>query len=199
MIPPETLKTLHLKDPQVSQKGAKSCQLVDQKGCPVIIQMGTRGAPLSSPLGACTFGNEETARKTIEFSLDPDDYATWGRVAEWARGHVEEHCERIFKKKVSAATIAENFRAPAIQKGEHRPLLRCKLQTAGSHAVRCWNGAGERVELPEDLRHVPVTAMVHLDRLWMMGRDFGLVLVVTDLQLLEESPTGLCPFERESG
>ena len=199
MIPPETLKTLHLKDPQVSQKGAKSCQLVDQKGCPVILQMGTRSQPLSSPLGACTFGNEETIRKTIEFSLDPGDHVTWTSVAEWARGYVEDHCERLFKKKVSAATISENSRVPAIQKGDHRPLLRCKLQTAGSHAVRCWNSAGERVDLPEDLRHVPVIAKVHLDRLWMMGRDFGLVLVATDLQLLEDSQAGACPFECDSG
>ncbi len=65
--------------------------------------------------------------------------------------------------------------------------------------MRCWNSAGERVDLPEELRHVPVIAKVHLDRLWMMGRDFGLVLVATDLQLLEDSQAGACPFECDSG
>ena len=75
--------------------------------------------------------------------------------------------------------------------------MRTKVTTTGAHAVRCWDEKGQRIELPEDLRGVPVIARLHVQSLWMMSKEFGLVLTCTDLKILEGAWTAgsACPFE----
>ncbi len=187
-----------LKDPIVSQRGAKSCPLTHEDGTAVLIQLGTKDAPVASPFGASSYGDEASVRKTIEFSLDPERAQAWGAVTDWLRGYLLEHAERLMKKRLSADTIRENLRAPAVQKNEnYPPLLRCKITTAGAHAVRCWDGQGEKIELPEDLRGVPVIARIHVERMGQMSKEYGLVLTCTDLQILAGARTGgmVCPFD----
>ena len=185
-----------LKDPIVSQRGAKSCPLTLEDGTSVIVQLGTKESPVTSPFGASSYGDEASVRKTLEFSLEPDDANAWHRVAEWLRVYLLENSERLMKKRLGADTIAENLRAPAVQKNEYRPLLRTKVTTAGSNAVRCWDENGQRIDLPEDLRGVPLIARLHVERLWMMSKEYGLVLTCTDLQIQTGMWTtgGSCPF-----
>ena len=132
-----------LKDPIVSQRGAKSCPLTHEDGTAVVVQLGSKDAPVASPFGASSYGDEASVRKTIEFSLDPERAQAWDAVTEWLRGYLLENAERLMKKRLSADTIRENLRAPAVQKNEnYPPLLRCKITTAGAHAVRCWDEQG---------------------------------------------------------
>ena len=74
-----------------------------------------------------------------------------------------------------------------------RPLLRCKLNVSGPRAVRCWDASGAPVALPEDLRGLPMSVKIRLDRLWIMSKEFGLVAEITDIQL-HESDAATCPF-----
>jgi hypothetical protein len=92
---------------------------------------------------------------------------------------------------MTAASLQENFRAPVQQKGDYKPLLRCKITT---NAVRCWDEQGNRVDLPEDLRNVPVAVKLAVERVWMMSKELGLVLSVTDIQLCSEPAPDGCPF-----
>ncbi len=63
--------------------------------------------------------------------------------------------------------------------------------------MRCWDEQGEKIELPEDLRGVPVIARIHVERMWQMSKEYGLVLTCTDLQILAGAWTGgtVCPFD----
>ena len=61
--------TLQLRDATISARGAKSCQLVNSKNEKVYLNLGSKNEPLSTPFGATNFGGEETARRTLEFSL----------------------------------------------------------------------------------------------------------------------------------
>ena len=83
-----------------------------------------------------------------------------------------------------------------MQKNEnYSPLLRCKITTSGAHAVRCWGEQGQKTELPADLRGVPVIARLHVERLWQMSKEYGLVLTCTDIQCMESAGVGsTCPF-----
>ncbi len=192
----EPLNQWTLKDPIVSQRGAKSCPLTLDDGTAVIVQLGSKAAPVSSPFGASSYGDEASVRKTLEFSLEPEQAQFWDSVTEWLRGYLQTHSDRLMKKKLSAETISENLRPPAVQKNEYRPLLRTKLTISGSHAVRCWDEQGQKIDLPEDLRGVPLIARVCVERLWCMGRQMGLVLTCTDLQILDHAAVGSsCPFE----
>jgi len=193
----DALSQWTLKDPIVSQRGAKSCPLTLDDGTAVIVHLGSTDAPVTSPFGASSYGDEASVRKTLEFSLDPDQVQAWDAVTNWLHGYLLANAERLMKKRLSADTIRENLRPPAVQKGDYRPLLRTKVTTTGVHAVRCWNEKGHRIELPEDLRGVPVIARLHVQSLWMMSKEFGLVLTCTDLKILEGAWTAgsACPFE----
>ena len=182
-----------LKDPIVSSRGAKSCPL-ECRGSSVTLQVGTSDCPVSSPFGASSYGNEATSRLTLELSLEPTHTPQWDAITAWARKYLVEHCERLFKRKLSAETIAENFKPPTTQKGEYRPLLRCKLQTTGHRAARCWDSSGNAIPLPEDLRNLPLSVKVRLDRLWRMSKEFGFVVEITDIQLHEAPAAVECPF-----
>ncbi len=190
----KALKEWTLKDPIVSQRGAKSCPL-ECRGSAVYTTIGTRDAPVTTPFGASSYNDEGSTRKTLEFSIESDHHEEWKEVAAWARGYIAENAERLFKKKMSADAIYENFREPAHQKGDYKPLLRCKINTSGARAVQCWDADGQRVALPEDLRGIPLSAKVRVDRLWCMSKEFGLVLEVTDLRLYEVADEAPCPFQ----
>ena len=186
-----TLKQWTLKEPVTSQRGAKFLPL-ECHGSSVTTMLGTKDSPVRSPFGASSYGDEASTRKTIEFTVNDEQRAEWEQVTNWARQYLLEHSERLFKKKFSETSISENFRPPVSQKGDYRPLLRCKITTAGLNACRVWDQDGKRIELPEDLRNVPVAAKLAVERVWMMSKEMGLVLTVTDLQLCSDPAT--CPF-----
>ena len=80
----DTLNLWTLKHPVVSQRGAKSCPLTLEDGTAVIIQLGSKDSPVTSPFGASSYGDEATPRKTIEFSLDPERAQAWDGVTSAA-------------------------------------------------------------------------------------------------------------------
>ena len=150
-----TLKEWQLDEPVTSQRGAKFLPL-KCRGSSVTTHLGTKDCPVRSPFGASCYGDENSTRKTLEFSLEPEAVQEWEQVTKWVQNYLLENSSRLFKKTMSKESILENFRSPLQQKGDYKPLLRCKITTAGLNACRCWDQDGKRVELPEDLRNVPV-------------------------------------------
>ena len=165
-----SLETWALKDAVISTRGAKSCPLESTKcpGCSVTLNIGTADLPLTSPFGATSFGNENTQRKTLELSLESDHIPQWDAVNDWAKKYIVENSERLFKKRLSTDVVQENFKPTYTQKGEYRPLLRTKINLEGSRRARCWDASGKQVELP-DLRNVPISVRLAVDRLWIMS------------------------------
>ena len=187
------LKEWTLKDPIVSQRGAESCPLECQ-AYSVNLSLGTPACPVNSPFGASTYGNEEgMTRKTLEFSLEAEHLPQWEAITSLARSYTEHHSERLFKRKLDKEHVLENFKPPTKQTGDYKPLLRCKIQTAGTRSVRCWDTNGAQVPLPEDLRGLPMSVKIRLDRLWIMSKEFGLVAEITDIQL-HDFDAAACPF-----
>ena len=72
--------------------------------------------------------------------------------------------------------IESTYKSPVSQKGDYRPMLRTKINTTGSNAVRCWNERGERVELPDDLRGYDLVPRVHVSHMWFTGSVGGCAL-----------------------
>ena len=48
--------------------------------------------------------------------------------------------------------------------------------------------------MPDDLRECELVPRLHLSHLWVIGRDFGWVMNVIDLQTLESGAVMECPF-----
>jgi hypothetical protein len=182
-----------LKDTQVSARGAKSCQVRGQDGTRITFTLGTSQEPVTTPFGASSFAGEEGGRKTLEFSLSAEQEKEWAAFDEWAVSYLAKNSYRLFKSIKTEDQIRENYRSPVQKKGDYRATLRCKVNVDGSHPVRCWNCARDRVELPEDLRDTELVAKVMLAHLWQMSKEFGFVLLCTDLQV--RSSAAECPFE----
>ena len=66
-------------------------------------------------------------------------------------------------------------------KDDYDPLVRCKINTEGRGACRCWNEDQERVDLPEDMRDYMRVPRVQIKSLWLMGDSCGITCAVVDL------------------
>ena len=185
----------HLKDAQISARGAKSCTLQSsQKREKVNFTLGSKAEPVTSPFGATSFNDEANmcCRKTIEFNLTPELEESFREFDEWAIAYLSEHSERIFKKTFSADQVREGYKSPVTKKKEYRGHLRCKINMSGTAAIRCWNADKQRITMPVDLRNCELVPRISISHLWMMSREYGWVLQVNDLMICEGEE--LCPF-----
>ena len=184
---------ISLKDTQVSARGAKSCQARAQDGTKVAFVLGSTADPVSTPFGATSFTAEEGGRKTLEFSLTPEQEKEWAAFDDWSISYLAKHSFRLFRAIRSEDEIRGNYKSPVQKKGDYRATSRCKVNVSGSNSVRCWNLNRERVEMPEDLRDSELVAKISLSHLWMMSKEYGWVLQCGDLQVRSSSTE--CPFE----
>ena len=186
-----------VRDPQISSRGAKSCQIEHTKpeagsDGKIRLNVGSIEHPTRTPFGATTFDGQESAQKTIEFNLSEDEVETFQGIVDWLAGYLATHSERIFKKTLSKEQVVESLRSPVTQRGSYQPHVRCKIRPS---SVRVWDASGKIREggLPADLRGYRLVPRVVLEKLWIMSRECGLVLQVQDLMILEREET-VCPF-----
>ena len=188
------LSQVTLRDPVVSARGARSSQVRGQDGSKISFVLGTPADPVSTPFGASSFGNDaEATRKTLEFSLSPEQEKEWQAFDAWAIAMFAQHSFRLFKKIMTEDQVREAYRSPVTKKGDYRGTLRTKIQVGGSHPVRVWDMNRQRIELPDELRDTELVAKVLLSHSWQMSKEFGFVITVQDLQV--RSSSAECPFE----
>ena len=184
-----------VRDAVISSRGAKSCPVEyakHDKGTDgkIHLAIGSREKPTTTPFGATTFDGQEAAQRTIEFNLSDDEVEQFQGVTAWLKEYLAEHSLRIFKREMSQEQVSDSLRSPVTQKGSFQPHLRCKIRPA---SVRTWDANNKPVALPNDLRGYKLVARLTIDRLWIMSRECGLVLQVTDLMVLPSEET-VCPF-----
>jgi hypothetical protein len=183
---------LHLAEPIVSSRGAKSCTL-SNNGAKYVLTVGSRSEPLTTPFGAQSFQNEATNRKTIEFRLPSGEMTDfWDGFDAWAVTYLTCHSARLFGKPLTIEQVRDGYKPCVSRRGDYPPTLRCKVNLSGTSAVRCWSLAEERVEVPQEFRGLEMVAMVSVMHLWQMNREFGFVLQPNDLMCSEVSRA--CPF-----
>ena len=188
-------KAWTIKEPQISARGAKSCTILNSLSDKVIFNLGIAEQPTRSPFGATSFGDEEAVRKTIEFDLDETQELSFTLFDNWAINYLKEHSEQIFKKQMSREEVVNVYKSPVSKKADYKGHLRCKIRTQGQYAARCWNTKGERIDMPHDLRNIPLCPRIHASHLWMMSREVGWVFHVTDLQIGDL--VDACPFSTD--
>ena len=187
----EIFRKLELALPLVSARGAKSCALTDGSA-KCILSVGSRDSLLTTPFGACSFGEEPTQRKTIEYRLPPQWLECFEKFDAWAVEYLVEHSERIFKKLLTTDQVREMHKPCVSRRGSYPATLRCKINIGGSTAVRCWNALDQRMSIPRDIRGYDLLPRVHVSHLWIMGRDCGFVLNCYDCMCIQQSSE--CPF-----
>ena len=178
-----------LGEVQTSSKGVRSASLTAD-GRPIFLQLTPQAEPLTTPFGASSFNNEETNRKTLDFRVTPELEEFLHRLDAWACLYLADNSERLFKGRVP------EYRPCLQKKGDYTPTVRCKLNVAGQKACRFWSERCEKIEMPADLPECGLVPRVHAKSLYVMGREVGLVLEVTDLLCV--LPTETCPFAEAS-
>jgi len=131
-------KNWQLKEATISAKGAKSCSLLNSPNDKVFFTLGSKTEPMRTPFGATTFNDEKATRKTIEFTLNPQQVDMFKSLDSWAVDYLVKHSERIFKKKLNTQEIQGMYKSPMSQKEDFKPHVRCKINTSGLSPVNCW-------------------------------------------------------------
>ena len=180
------LDAWQIGDVVTSSKGTKSAALTAD-GQPIYLQLSPQAVPLSTPFGASSFNDEATNRKSIAFRCTPELEQFLARLDEFMESYLREHAERLFKGRVP------EYR-PCLQRNKDYPaLIRCKINTAGQRACRYWTESHCPTDAPEDMRECGLVPRVQVKSLYIMGKEVGLVLDVTDLIVIP--PAAWCPFE----
>ena len=187
------LASITLKDAQVSARGARSCLVRGTDGQKITFVLGSVQEPVTTPFGASAFNAEaDTSRKTLEISIGTEAEKQWDAFDAYAIGYLAKHSFRLFKRVMTEDQVRENYRSPVSRKGDYPATVRCKVNCSGTSAVRVWDMKRERIDLPEDLRQTDLVAKVTLQSLWMMSKEYGFVLLVSDIQV--RSSSAECPF-----
>ena len=111
---------LHLADPVVSSRGAKSCAL-SNNGAKYVLPLGSRAEPLSTPFGAQSFNDESTNRKSIEFRLPVGATDFWDGFDAWSVTYLTCHSARLFGKPLTIEQVRDSYR-PCVSRRAHTLL-----------------------------------------------------------------------------
>jgi hypothetical protein len=187
-----------ISDPQISTRGAKYALVENNKlhggDGKIRVIVGTKENPTSSPFGVSTYNNDDATRKNIEFIVTPHEEAKINSMYDWAITQLAAKSDKYFKRLLTKDEIIDCFKHPIIRKEQYPAKFKCKVDTAGKNAVRCWDADGKRCELPSDLRKYKLIAKVTFNHVWFMSKECGFVCLCTDLQLLD-CENEECPFE----
>ena len=69
-----------------------------------------------------------------------------------------------------------------------------KMNKVGKGAARVWNRGGLPREMPESWQGLHIQARVVLKSHWILSRNFGLTVEISDAMIYSEADSVTCPF-----
>ena len=185
--------SLQLAEQQVNSRGAKFFPLSDTGGERVFWTFGSKSDPLSTQWGVSQFDpSAGSTRCNMDFICDTQMITSLSAFDAWARQYIEKNSHRLFNKTLTDGQVADGYKHTLIERGAYPSQVRCKINLSGPRAVRCWDEQGNPRDAPENWRACKFVAKVNASHLWIMSKEMGFVLNITDLQIFEESR--VCPF-----
>ena len=137
----------------------------------------------------------EGSRRSLTLRLPHEWDTAFGAMEAALITHVSHNSTTFFQNHLSEGDVINGYKAISVKKDEYPRNVRTKINTAGHYAVRYWDMNRAVVEPPTDHAGTRFNAVLRIRAIWT-GADnaWGLVLDVTDLQILEV-PNMDCPFE----
>ena len=187
-----TFERFELAEHQVNARGAKFCPL-SSGGERVHLTFRSKAQPLSTQWGPSSFDQNSTStRCNFDFVCDDGLASILKSLDVWARAYLEKNSQRLMGKALTSAQILDSYKPAHIERGSYPSQARCKINLGGPRAVRCWDENGQPRDPPSDWKSCRFVAKVNLSHLYIMSKEFGWVLNITDLHMFEESH--VCPF-----
>ncbi len=173
--------TLSLEDVVISKRGSKSCKLRCGDG----ELSHTTAAHLRVPFEPSTFDKDPAAtRLSLAIECDEALEKYVGDIDAWLIKCLSDHSERIFKRVLSPEQVKANYNSCLKQVAGYPSTLKCKIDKQGRKGVCCWAPTGEQLPLPDNWREFSVKPKLHFSHLWIVGAQYGLVVQMTDAELV---------------
>ena len=180
-----------IADVVVNPKGAKIAAL-SASNEPVTLTLGSREWPIRAPFTPSVFDGSESARVNFDLRLDGAAQDWLSQLDAWAVQYIHKNSERLLKKQLSVEQVKEFYKPTVTLRGSYPATTRTKLNLEGRRVCRYWSPDNKPREAPSDWTNCEYVAQVCISHLWVMNRDFGFVLQLTDLMVIE--PRIDCPF-----
>ena len=188
-------KSWQLEDVFVTTKGAKICRVTkDGAEC-----LWKPEPAMAVPFGPSSYDKEPNAQR-LNLDLVVSDPIVREQVSAldvWAVGYIAKHAERLLKKPMTQEQVRLAYHSCMRDAKDPRypPMLKCKMDKGGKHALCLWDDTGEAIPYPTNWRDIEVKAVIRVSHLWIMGAAVGLVLQITDAQLSQKESTRCGPRE----
>ena len=180
---------LTIGDAVISGKGAKQAQLLDAGKA-----LKWKPGPLRVQWQPNAFNDPEANRVSICFETTPavDEYVKG--LEDWVLRTLAAAPKKYFGQDLTQAQIQERY-IPLIKTSAKGYVhLRAKFNLTGRNGVKCWDAETRAIrKQPEDWTMCEVQPVFEIKGLWIMARDFGLLVEMTDALISSES-TVSCPF-----
>ena len=124
--------------------------------------------------------------------------AYFKRLDAWTKDYVHSHAERLLKKATTREDIEAGYHSPVSRHGEYLPLLRTKITVDGPKTCKFWDSKGKLRDAPDDWKSVGLRPALSVSHLYIMGKQFGCVILCTDLEICG-TPPAVSPFVRLPG
>jgi len=184
--------TWSVSDQQVSAKGVKLATITANGERVFITPTQT---PLRMPFGGPgNFDKTPSVRQNLDFRATPELFEYFTALDTWMKDYLLCHSERIFKRQLSVEDINSGYHPIITQRGSYDPTFRTKVNLH-EKGVTFWDADGKIRATPDSWLGLTAIPRLHVSHVWIMSREFGVVLSCTDLQIFESQPRE-CPFAR---
>ena len=178
---------LKLGELQVTGKGAKHVPLTSNgetlKWTPGVSQI------LFHPKA---FNDPSASRVSVCFRSTQGIEAFVTELESWILKEVSSNPLAFLGQSYSEAKVQEMFTSALKTTERGYTHLRAKMNLAGKGQVKCWDSNKLPRPAPEDWTICDVQPCLHVKGLWVMNKDFGLIIEMADALVNESSQ--LCPF-----
>jgi hypothetical protein len=148
--------------------------------------------PLRMPFGPGNYDKTPAVRQTLDLRCNSATLEYFTAMDAWLKDYLMGNSERIFKKQLSAVEIETGYHSCVTTRGSYEPMFRTKINLH-EKGVTFWDVTGHIRGPPDDWRDLTAIPRLHVSHLWIMGREFGIVVNCVDLQVFEPVCRP-CPF-----
>ena len=192
LSPNAAFSTWSLADQLITPKGGKIC-LLSSNGARVTLQPSV--SPIQTPFAPSTFDKQPSGRMNLSLQCSEAMTAYFERLDAWTKDYVHTHAERLLKKPTTREEIESGYHSPVSRSGEYLPLLRTKITMDGPRVCQFWGSDGHLRDAPIDWKSVGLRPALSILHLYIMGKEFGWVIICTDLEICD-TPPPVSPFSR---
>ena len=189
-MPSIEVSSLKLGELQVSSKGTKQVPIT-QNG---EVLKWTPG-PLQVLFHPKAYNNPNASRVSVCFKSTPEVETYVRELEAWVLKQVSSSPQLYLGPHLGNCTpqqVHQMFTSALKTSEKGWSHLRTKMNLAGKSQVRCWDESRKPRPAPEDWTLCEVQPCLHIKGLWIMNKEFGLLIELADALVSESSQ--LCPF-----